>query len=123
MRSIALLAALAAGAALAQTAPTLAALTGAEEAAVKLALGVPDIARVEGQGGLWTYRFQGCALLVYFKQEGRVRRVSGASASHRRSGAALDVDQCIAQGAQAAATRNTGRDAIDALLSPTDPAR
>ncbi|HEX8232436.1 MAG TPA: hypothetical protein VF559_03690 [Caulobacteraceae bacterium] len=111
------------GTARAQTAPTLASLTGADEGVVKGALGVPDIARAEGQGALWTYRFPGCALLVFFRQSGRALRVSGASASDRRTGTAVEVNACLAQGAAAAQGRDTGQTAIDALLAPADPGR
>lgn len=110
-----------AGTAAAQTTPTLASLTGTDEGVVKGALGVPDIARAEGQGALWTYRFPGCALLVFFRQSGRALRVSGATASDRRSGAAVDVNACLAQAT--GQPRDTGQAAIDALLSPPEPGR
>lgn len=109
-----------AGGASAQTPPTLATLTGSDEAIVKAALGVPDVARAEGAGALWTYRFPQCALLVFFRQTGRSLRVSGAAASQRRTEAPVEVDQCLAHGSATAHARDTGQSAIDALLAPTD---
>jgi hypothetical protein len=107
----------------AQGAPRAATLTGADEGLVKAQLGVPDIARAEGQGALWTYRFPRCALLVFFRMSGRTLRVTGASASDRRTGGSVDLDQCLAHGAETAHARDLGQDAIDALLAPPEPGR
>jgi hypothetical protein len=83
-------------------------LLGSSEMGARTRLGEPDIARVEGQGALWTYRLPDCALFVFFRgPQGQPLKVSGAASGPRRRGQApLPVEGCIAQavGAQAAAS-------------------
>jgi hypothetical protein len=105
------------------SAPTLAALMRADETTVKARLGVPQIARKDGAGALWTYRWPSCALLVFFRSaDGRGFLVSGADASARRRGQPdLSVDRCLAA-ASADGFRSDGEgDAIGAILAPADP--
>ncbi|MGZ8362290.1 MAG: hypothetical protein ACXW3D_00390 [Caulobacteraceae bacterium] len=96
--------------------PTLASLTGSDDARIKAVFGVPDIARDEGAAALWTYRWPECALLVFFRRaDGRTLRMSGAEANPRRSGQKpMTVDACIDH-ALAAPKADDAR-AIDALL-------
>ena len=65
-------------------------------AQVRARLGEPAVASGEGKGAMWTYRLEGCALMVFFKDEGRGLRVSGVTASARRRGeAAPTVETCL----------------------------
>jgi hypothetical protein len=88
------------------------------EAQVRARLGAPDVARAEGAGGLWTYRFRGCALMVFFRREGgQVLRVSGFSAGPRRRGQATPtVDGCMAQALDAREDPSQADDPIQAIL-------
>jgi hypothetical protein len=64
---------------------------------VRARLGVPAVASEEGKGALWTYRLEGCALMVFFKDEGAGLRVSGVtSGPRRRADQAPDAESCIA---------------------------
>lgn len=75
--------------------PPLSALVGADGPAVQARLGEPSLTRAEGQGALWTYRREGCAVLVFFRQQGGVYRVTGMEAGASRLGApAPDVETC-----------------------------
>ncbi len=61
----------------------LAAFTPAQ---VRARLGDPAVASEAGKGALWTYRREGCALMVFFKDAGRGLRVSSVAASGRKRG-------------------------------------
>jgi hypothetical protein len=76
------------------------------------------VARDEGAGGLWTYRFRSCALIVFFKREGgQPLKVSGFSAGPRRRGqAAPSVDGCMAQSLDAREDPSQADDPIQAIL-------
>jgi hypothetical protein len=64
---------------------------------VRARLGEPAVASEEGKGALWTYRLEGCALMVFFKDEGSGLRVSGVSAGPRkRADPTPDAESCIA---------------------------
>ena len=80
-------------------APTVRELTAANEAQVRARLGAPDVARREGAGAFWTYRFKSCALFVYFRAEdGQPLKVTGAAAGPRRRGQSTPkVEACLAQ--------------------------
>jgi len=96
--------------------PTLATLMSVPDAEVKTTLGVPDITHREEKSAMWTYTWQDCALMVFFKSDdGRVFRVSGATAGPRRRGqAAPGVDACLAENHDKPAKQDEA--AIDALL-------
>ena len=71
-------------------------LAGFTTAQVRARLGEPAVASQEGKGALWTYRREGCALMVFFKDAGRGLRVSGVAASGRRRGEAPpSVETCM----------------------------
>lgn len=93
-------------------------LAQASEAQVRARLGAPDVARAEGAGGLWTYRFRNCALLVFFKREdGQPLKVSGFSAGPRRRGqAAPSIDGCMAQALEAHDDPAQSDDPIQSIL-------
>jgi len=80
------------------SAPPVAALApGATPLQVIERLGDPAVASREGRGALWTYRLEGCALMVFFKDEGQGLRVSGVTASARRRGEPTpDAAACVA---------------------------
>jgi hypothetical protein len=104
--------------------PTSRELAQALEAQVRARLGAPDVAREEGAGGLWTYRFHSCALLVFFRREGgQPLKVSGFSAGPRRRGqAAPSVDGCMAQALEARDDPAKADDPIQAILdAPSAP--
>jgi hypothetical protein len=72
-------------------------LARATPAEVRARLGEPAVASQEGKGGLWTYRLEDCALMVFFKDEGSGLKVSGVSAGPRRRGDPIpDAESCIA---------------------------
>ena len=72
-------------------------LAHATPAEVRAWLGEPAVANEEGKGGFWTYRLEGCALMVFFKDEGQGLRVSGvATGPRKRADTAPDADTCIA---------------------------
>lgn len=76
------------------------ALVGSDGPAVQARLGEPSLTRAEGQGALWTYRREGCAILVFFRQTEGVYRVTGLEAGASRLGApAPDVETCAARSA------------------------
>ncbi len=62
-------------------------------------LGVPDLARSEGAGAMWTYRLNDCALFVFFRAAGgQPLKVSGAAAGQRRRGQPIiTLEACIAE--------------------------
>ena len=71
-------------------------LANATPAQVTSKLGKPAVASEEGAGAMWTYRFEACALMVFFKDEGRGLRVSGLSVAARRRGEAPpSVERCV----------------------------
>ena len=73
-------------------------LTGLKAEVAEVALGVPDVARREARGALWTYRKSGCVLFVYLADKGDGLKVTGVSAGPRRSGdPAPAVDACLAE--------------------------
>ena len=77
----------------AAAAPPLQAQTPAQ---VRARLGEPAVASGEGKGAMWTYRRVGCALMVFFKDEGRGLRVTSLTAAPRRRGeAAPELDACL----------------------------
>jgi hypothetical protein len=85
-------------AATAEPAAPLAAFTTAQ---VRAKLGEPAVASEEGKGALWTYRLEGCALMVFFKDAGRGLRVSSVAASGRKRGdAPPTVETCMAAKAE-----------------------
>lgn len=64
-------------------------------------LGAPDIEHAEGQGALWTYRLEHCALLVAFKTGPKGLRVIDAFAGVRKRGETpLTLNACVAEGEQ-----------------------
>jgi hypothetical protein len=55
------------------------------------------VASEEGKGALWTYRFDDCALMVFFRDQGAGLHVTGVAAGPRRRGEpAPDPEACIA---------------------------
>lgn len=74
-------------------------LMGSDEAGVRRLLGQPAASRNEGQGALWTYRFQSCALHVFLaRDDAGLLRVKGGSAGPLRRGApAPALDACVAE--------------------------
>jgi hypothetical protein len=71
-------------------------LTAATPLQVRARLGEPAVASQEGKGAMWTYRREGCALMVFFRDDGQGLRVSGLAASGRRRGAAPPtVEACM----------------------------
>lgn len=74
-------------------------LLGLTEAEAKARLGAPDTAREEGEGAMWTYRLDDCALFVFFKAEDdKPLKVTGtASGARRRGEAAPPVQACVAE--------------------------
>lgn len=104
--------------------PTQHELTQASEAQVRARLGAPDVARAEGAGGLWTYRFRSCALMVFFRREGgQPLKVSGFSVGPRRRGqTAPSIDGCMAQVLDAREDPSQADDPIQAILdAPSGP--
>lgn len=81
----------------ARPAPPPNSLTGQSEVQVRARLGQPPVARREAGGALWTYATDACALMVFFRVQGREGlRVSGASAGPRRRGQPNpDTEACI----------------------------
>ncbi|MEW6596611.1 MAG: hypothetical protein AB1429_03840 [Pseudomonadota bacterium] len=68
---------------------------------VRAKLGAPDIEHAEGQGALWTYRLEHCALLVAFKTGPKGLRVIDAFAGVRKRGETpLTLNACVAEGEQ-----------------------
>ncbi len=62
-------------------------LMSASEAEVAGRLGKPDVSRAEGSGAMWTYRLPDCALFVFFRRSGaEALKVSGAAAGPRSRG-------------------------------------
>ena len=79
-------------------APTLASLMGSDETRLKTELGEPELMRAEGDGALWTYRLQGCALYVFLGRDAASGpwKVKGAQAGPlKRGGSTPDVDVCL----------------------------
>lgn len=65
---------------------------------VKARLGEPAVANAEGKGAMWTYRLEGCALMVFFRDDGKGLRVSGVAAGpRRRADPVPDPEACIAE--------------------------
>ena len=77
-------------------------LVGADDAGLKRALGEPETARAEGQGALWTYRLDSCALYVFLARDSAgVLRVKGGSTGPLVRGApAPALDACVAEAAR-----------------------
>lgn len=72
-------------------------LSGATPRQVEAQLGRPAIARDEGNGALWTYRFADCALMVGFSGPAASRRVTDIEAGPRQPGqAAPSREACLA---------------------------
>ncbi len=62
-------------------------LTGLSETEARARLGAPNLERTEGAGALWTYRLEGCALLVFLRRgQDNVLKITGAEASPRKRG-------------------------------------
>jgi hypothetical protein len=66
--------------------PVLRSLDGETPEAVRLLLGEPDVAHAEGEGALWTYRFETCALMVGFRQSDHGLKVTSTVAGPRQRG-------------------------------------
>ncbi len=83
-------------------------LLAASEDDTRQRLGPPDLVRSEGQGAMWTYRLDDCALFLFFKgPEGQPLRVSGAATGPRRRGEPpAPVEACIAK---AVAAQSSGK--------------
>lgn len=76
---------------------TVQALTGLPEAAARERLGPPDVARHEAKGAMWTYRKEGCVLMVFLADKGDGLKVTGLTAGARRAGEQPpDVATCLA---------------------------
>ena len=89
-------------------------LLGASEDDARQRLGPPDLVRAEGQGAMWTYRLDDCALFLFFKgPEGQPLRVSGAATGPRRRGEPpATVEACIARAVTAQSSgKSSGRSA------------
>lgn len=72
-------------------------LAGATPRQVEAQLGRPAIVRDEGNGALWTYRFQECALMIGFVGPSASRRVTDIETGPRQAGqSALSRDACLA---------------------------
>jgi len=72
-------------------------LAGASPRQVESQLGRPAIARDEGNGALWTYRFADCALMVGFSGPATSRRVTDIEAVPRQAGQATPSrEACLA---------------------------
>ena len=80
-------------------APVYGGLLSLSETEARARLGLPDIAREEGAGAMWTYRLQDCALFVFFRAPGgQALKVSGATSGPRQRGQTpIPVQACIAQ--------------------------
>lgn len=77
-------------------------LDGEAADAVRVLLGEPDLAHEEGAGALWTYRFEGCVLMIAFRDAGHGPKVTAAQAgARRRGGPELSASECIAAGVSA----------------------
>ncbi|HWE45450.1 MAG TPA: hypothetical protein VG407_05425 [Caulobacteraceae bacterium] len=75
-------------------------LIGRSDEDIRRTLGVPDLARGEGDGALWTYRLPACSLMVFLKRTDGAMKVSGAQAAPlQRGGAPVGVDACLAASA------------------------
>ena len=76
-----------------------AALIGGDEAGLRRALGDPATTRNEGQGAMWTYRMESCALHVFLtRDQAGVMRVKGAASGPLRRGAPTPaVDACVGE--------------------------
>lgn len=63
--------------------------------------GEADIVRREGAGAAYTYRYEGCALLLLFAADGRntMRLVEAHPSARSGNGAAPSLDQCAAEAA------------------------
>ena len=86
-------------AATAATAPPAQPIAGATPVQVKARLGEPAVASQAGKGALWTYRREGCALMVFFRDEGRGLRVSSLTANARKRGDPVpEVAACLESG-------------------------
>ena len=72
-------------------------LAGATPRQVEAQLGRPAIVRDEGNGALWTYRFQDCALMIGFAGPSSSRRVTDIETGPRQSGqSVLSREACLA---------------------------
>lgn len=74
-------------------------LVGSDEAGLRRMLGQPAASRNEGQGALWTYRFQSCALHVFLARDdsGLLRVKGGAAGPLKRGATAPALDACVAE--------------------------
>ena len=93
----------------ASSALPLSGLLAASEDDARQRLGAPDLVRAEGQGSMWTYRMDDCALFLFFKgPEGQPMRVSGAATGPRRRGEPpATVEACIAEAVSAQSSGKT----------------
>ncbi len=81
-------------------------LDGAGFEQVRAVLGEPDVAQTEGDGALWTWRLDACALMIAFRGGTGVYHVTDIMAGPRHRGdAPISPAQCVAAGE--AAQRNT----------------
>jgi hypothetical protein len=74
-------------------------LMGVGEADVTERLGAPDLSRAEGKGAMWTYRLPDCALFVFFRRSvPEGLRVSGAASGPRTRGRnPPPVNECLTE--------------------------
>ncbi len=61
-------------------------LEGETAETVRRWLGEPDVAHAEGEGALWTYRLEACALMVGFRQSDHGLTVTSTLAGPRQRG-------------------------------------
>ena len=74
-------------------------LEGATFEQVRAALGEPDVAQAEGEGALWTWRLEACALMIAFRSAAGIPHVTTIMAGPRHRGVTpISPSQCIAAG-------------------------
>lgn len=74
-------------------------LVGETQDAVRRLLGEPDVAHAEGDGALWTYRFESCALMIGFRQSDHGLKVTSTFAGPRQRGQPLpSTAECLVAG-------------------------
>lgn len=78
-------------------APAPESLAGLTPRQVRQRLGDPAVAHAEGKGAMWTYRSEGCALMVFFEDGGKGLRAAGAVTGPRRRGDPVpELETCMA---------------------------
>ncbi len=77
-------------------------LVGDAPADVRARLGEPSLIHAEGQGALWTYRFEACALMVAYRDGPDGPRVTHVMSGPRRLGETPPTAaECIESGMNA----------------------